>query len=150
MPQCNGNGQWALIYYTIWYTYGCVCLQKFRHLLIGFTERTRGFALFRDGIYRYGLGSVLNKALLSPAHKPADSIILPPVFLHRAYLEMMFDPVMIPTDLVAYIDEIMNCDDILLNLMVTKFLKDCGWPQSGGLKLKCLSTIRSLEHMGKF
>ena len=118
-------------------------LQKFRHLLIGYKDRTRRFDVLTDGTYRYSVDAK-KKALVSPDNTPGYSIILPAVFIHRAYLKMMFDPAMISPELIAYIDEIMNCDDILINIMVTKFLQDCGLPQGGALKLSH-NRIENLE-----
>ena len=108
-------------------------------MLIGFNTRTRGFSV-HDGAYKYKIPSPSD---------PSYSIILPALFLHRAYLEMMFDRDMIAGELVAYIDQIMNCDDILMSVMVTKFLTDCGWPQSGGLELESSFLIANLEHLSK-
>lgn len=61
---------------------------------------------------------------------------------------MMFGGVMIERELIDYIDEIMNCDDILLSAMVTKFLNDSGCPQSGGLQLE-VKSIKGLEGLSK-
>lgn len=63
---------------------------------------------------------------------------------------MMFDNEMIPKELVDYIDKEMNCDDILMSAMITKFMNDCGWPRSGGtLELKYKEKINSYEGMSK-
>ena len=135
------------------YDYLLLNFQKFRYMLIGFQERTRTFTHLRNNTYVYG--DIKDKSQLSPDHKPGYSIILPGLFLHRAYLEMLFDPVMIAPELIAYIDEIINCDDILINIMVTKFLQDCGLPQGGVLSVthkhiqtpsKCLLSFSQLCH----
>lgn len=63
---------------------------------------------------------------------------------------MMFDEDIIAKELIAYIDQIMNCDDILVSVMVTKFLTDCGWSQSGGLSLEASAMIKNLEHLSEF
>lgn len=116
--------------------------------MLGFSDRTRGCTLLKDGTYRYSLGGA-PKHLISPQNKVGYSIMIPPLFFHRAYLEMMFDPVMIPSKLVTYIDEIMNCDDILMSIVVTKFMQDCGWPQSGGLQLQHTKAISSIKGISK-
>lgn len=122
-------------------------LQKHKHLLLGFRYRTRGYSLLKNGTYIYG--SVRDKKLLSPKHKSGYSIILPPIFLHRAYLEMMHDNTMVSKELVDYTDNITNCDDILMSVMVTKFLKDCGRPEGGGLQ-HYVKSFRTVEGMSKW
>lgn len=102
----------------------------------------------KDGTYQYKWTTVKQEKL-SPDHTPGYSIILPGVFLHRAYLEMLFDSLIIAKELIEYIDEIMNCDDILTSVMVTKFMNDCGWPQSGCLQLMHQSIITNLESKSK-
>ncbi len=64
------------------------------------------------------------------------NIMLNSCFLHRAYLEMYFDPLMVPPSLLDYVNEQKNCEDILMSIVVTKFLKDIGRPQCGALAVK--------------
>ena len=113
---------------------------------MGFHDRTRTFSHLKDGTYKYG--TVSDKAQLHPDNRAGYSIILPPIFLHQAYLDMMFDSVMVDRELIDYIDTIMNCDDILMSVMVTKFLHDGGWPQSGGLQLR-VKSLRSVARLSK-
>ena len=64
------------------------------------------------------------------------NIMLNSCFLHRAYLEMYFDPRMVSPSLVEYVNEQKNCEDILMSVVATKFLKDLGRPQCGVLAVK--------------
>jgi hypothetical protein len=64
------------------------------------------------------------------------NIMLNSCFLHRAYLEMYFDPRMVPPSLVEYVDGQKNCEDILMSVVATKFLRDLGRPQCGVLAVK--------------
>lgn len=64
------------------------------------------------------------------------NIMLNSCFLHRAYLEMYFDPRMVPRSLMEYVDGQKNCEDILMSIVATKFLKDIGRPQCGVLAVK--------------
>lgn len=72
------------------------------------------------------------------------NIMLNSCFLHRAYLEMYFDPQMVPGSLLDYVDSHQNCEDILMSIVVTKFLKDIGRPQCGALAVKS-GYINNLE-----
>ena len=64
------------------------------------------------------------------------NIMLNSCFLHKTYLEMYHDPLIIPSSLVEYVNRQMNCEDILMSVVVAKFLKDIGRPQSGVLAVK--------------
>ena len=111
-----------------------VILQKFRNLIIGFEGRTRTFSILKDGTYFYGIA---NETELMVEPEPGSySIMLPGLFIHRAYLEMLFDPMMVPSEYVEFTDEMMNCEDILLSMMVTRFVGDTGLPWSGGLAIE--------------
>lgn len=57
-------------------------------------------------------------------------------FIHKAYLEMYFDPNMLPHKALEYVEQRKNCEDILMSVMVTKFLKDTGRSQCGVLAVK--------------
>lgn len=64
------------------------------------------------------------------------SIMLPGLFIHRTYLEMLFDPAIVPSKYLEFTDKMMNCEDILLTMMVTRFVGDTGLPWSGGLAIE--------------
>ena len=72
------------------------------------------------------------------------NIMLNSCFLHKTYLKMYYDPVIIPMSLLDYVNLQMNCEDILMSIVVTKFLKDMGMSQSGVLAVKS-SWIGNLE-----
>ena len=72
------------------------------------------------------------------------NIMLNSCFIHRTYLKMYYDPLIIPSSLLEYVNQQMNCEDILMSVTVTKFLKDIGKPQSGVLAVKS-SWIGNLE-----
>ncbi len=71
--------------------------------------------------------------------------MLPAYFIHKAYLEMLFDSEMVPRDLLDYTDKMMNCEDILFTMMVTKFLKDANLAWSGGLVVEPKKKIKILD-----
>lgn len=72
------------------------------------------------------------------------NIMLNSCFLHRVYLEMYFNPVVVPANLLEYVNEERNCEDILMSVVVTKFLNDVHRPQCGVLAVKA-SWIDNLE-----
>ncbi len=73
------------------------------------------------------------------------SIMQSPCFVHKAYLEMYFDPLMIPAGAVEYVEKQKNCEDILLSIVVTKFLQDMNMTQSGVMVIKNSLPIKILE-----
>lgn len=68
-----------------------------------------------------------------------------PCFVHKTYLEMYFDPLMVPAGAVEYVNGIRNCEDILLSIVITKFLQDSNRPQSGVLAVKSSLSVKNLE-----
>ncbi len=87
--------------------------------MVGFEGRTRTFSILKDGRYFYGSANK-NETMMKP--EPGSyGIMLPGLFMHKAYLEMLFDPEMVPAELVEYTDAVMNCDDILFS----KISKGC-------------------------
>ena len=72
-------------------------------------------------------------------------IMLPGFFMHKAYLEMLFDPEMVPPEIIAYTDTAVNCEDILFSMMVTKFLRDANLAWSGGIAVEPKETIKILN-----
>ncbi len=60
-------------------------------------------------------------------------IVLNSFFVHKAYLEMYFDPLMVPDGALEYVKSSnIICASIFLNIVVTKFLQDTGWGQQCG------------------
>ena len=69
-----------------------------------------------------------------------------PMFVHRAYLEMFFDPLMVPSSALALVQQVNNCEDILLSIVVTKFLHDLNKPQCGALAMKSSLIVKDIEN----
>ncbi len=70
------------------------------------------------------------------------------LIMHRVYLDMFCDYNVLPRIVFEYIDEIMNCDDLAICVMVTKLLKEVSWPQAGMLTVVPTVTIKNLEEEG--
>ena len=66
-------------------------------------------------------------------------------FVHKAYLELYFDPQMIPPSVLDYVNDERNCEDILLSVLVTKFLKDIGRAQCGVIAVEEKKAIKNLD-----
>ena len=75
----------------------------------------------------------------------AYAIMLPGFFIHKAYLEMMFDPVIIPSDILEYTNTIINCDDILFSMMVTRFVRSTNLAWTGGMAVEPKTPITALK-----
>ena len=58
---------------------------------------------------------------------------------------MFFDPAMVPAGAVKYVQDLMNCEDMLMSVVVTKFMQDANLMQSGVLLVKNTLSIKSLE-----
>ena len=65
--------------------------------------------------------------------------------MHRAYLEMYHDPEILPKGMIKYINQVRNCEDIGMNVMVTKFLEDISWPQCSALSVVAHGKIKNLQ-----
>ncbi len=88
-----------------------------------------------------GSSTIVRKTQFGPNKNATErsegyNIMLNSCFIHRTYLEMYWDPSIIPSSLLDYVNQQMNCEDILMSVVVTKFLKDIGRPQSGVLAVK--------------
>ena len=114
---------------------------------MGFEGRTRSFSILKDGSYFYGRSN-REDAILRP-ELGAYAIMLPGFFVHRAYLEMLFDPVMVPAHMLDYVNTVMNCDDILFSMMLTRFLRRAELAVTAGLAIEPAQTIRNLHFRGK-
>lgn len=116
-------------------------------------EIRNGIRILHVGNRTYILGNVQgsnNQTRVPEKHvdvlKPDGySIVNTPSFLHKAYLEMYFDPLMVPAGALEHVDSLQNCEDILLSIVVTKFLQDLKKPQCGVLAVKSSLSIKSLE-----
>ena len=76
-------------------------------------------------------------------------ILTSTAILHKAYLEMFFDDNVLPRGMIDYIDERKNCEDIAMNVMVTKFLLDLGHNHAAALAVKPSREIWNMEKMTK-
>ena len=111
--------------------------KTFRQRIIGYEERT--YTRQPDGSYFYGV---------YPGTHPYPGYAIMgtgTAILHRAYLEMYFDPEVLPRGILEYVNSIMNCEDLSMNAMATKFLEDTSWPQPAALAVKPIGEIRNLE-----
>ena len=79
-----------------------------------------------------------------PSNNVGYIIVLNSHFIHRGYLEMYYDPLIMPTDAINYADS-QDCQDILMRLMVTKFLENTTWPQSGVLAVKHTIPVKHMK-----
>ena len=94
-----------------------------------------------DGTYQYGT--------TTSGINPGYSMMISATFImHRVYLEMFFDPEVLPRVMFEYVDSIKNCEDLGICVMVTKFLKEVSWPQCGVLAVVPSVKIINLEGQG--
>lgn len=111
--------------------------KTFRQRIIGYEERT--YTHQPDGSYFYGV---------YPGTHPYPGYAIMgtgTAILHKAYLEMYFDPEVLPRGILYYVDRIRNCEDLSMNVMVTKFLEDISWQQPAALAVKPIGQIHNLE-----
>ena len=64
---------------------------------------------------------------------------------HKAYLEMFFDPEIMPQAMFDYVDNGRNCEDLAMNVVATKFLEDVNWHQPAALSYKAKGQIKNME-----
>ena len=108
--------------------------QNFRHKIIGYEQRT--FAYQPDGSLFY---------VGAKRHGGYAMMIGATTIFHRAYLEMYFDPNVLPQGVFEYINNVTNCDDIALSIMATKFLEDVSWKQTAALLVENIGEIQNWE-----
>ena len=66
-------------------------------------------------------------------------------FVHKTYLEIYFDPYMMPVSILDYVNKEKNCEDILLSVVVTKFLQDISHSQCGVIMVMEKHRITNLD-----
>ncbi len=129
--------------------------RRFIHLKSRSVDRNRkievvnGTRILHIGNKTYVLGKASEKSgsLLAKNNvKKYDgySVISSSFFIHKAYLEMYFDPLMVPNGALEYVERSKKCEGILLNIVVTKFLADTRRDQSGPLAVKNTLSIKRL------
>ena len=134
-----GIKQWSLALHACSLKYNFFCwFQNFRHKIIGYGERT--YTYQPDGSFFYG---VYRGTKPYPGYA---MMVGATTIFHRAYLEMYFDPNVLPQGVFEYINDVMNCDDIALSIMVTKFLEDVSWKQTAALPVKLVGEIHNWEN----
>ena len=106
---------------------------------MGFKERTMHVG--EDKAYHYGVQQTRS----ANETKSYCMMIICATFVHKAYLELYFDTSMIPQHIRDFVNKVKNCDDILLSVVVTKFLNDLGRPQSGVIDVKEKKPIKTLD-----
>ena len=116
-------------------------VQNFRHRIIGFEHRTH--VTLGNGSLSYDM------TIYSRPRINYSMILTSTSILHKAYLEMFFDDNILPKGMIDYIDQRKNCEDIGINVMVTKFLQDLGHSHSAALAVKPSQEIRNMEKMTK-
>ena len=133
-----GFSVWQVTHYVIQgFTSELFSFQRFRQRIIGFEERT--YTRQPDGSYFYGVYPGTNPY-------PGYAIMgTGTAILHRAYLEMYFDRNVLPQGIFGYVNKNMNCEDLSMNVMVTKFLENVSWQQPAALAVKPIGPIHNLE-----
>lgn len=94
-------------------------------------------------MFRIGRASYVINGVSENLKPDGYSIMSTPCFIHRAYLRMYFDPLIVPASAVKYVEELRSCEDILLSIVVTKFLQDSNRTQCG-----VLATVGPVHHTG--
>ena len=116
-------------------------LQQFRHRIVGFEYRMH---VEESGTYYYGPRPEKG---LSPEKFGYSLMISATTYLHKAYLEMFHDSRFLPRTTIDYIDQLMNCEDLAICVMVGKFLEDIHQPQCAVLAVKTQGKITNMEAM---
>lgn len=127
----------------LWFTnitdvsFGFSVWQENRHRIVGFDESMRSHSRDSEGTYSYD----------QPAPGRGVSIMMTATgFLHRAYLEIYFDPsAVLSAGMLEEEDWTMYCDDILMNCVVGRFLEEVTWPQPSLVVVKPRSRLDNIE-----
>lgn len=122
--------------------------QKQKQIGIKYNTRKPKTKVLIVGNKTYILGRAAHPTSSPPtAAMDGYSIMQVPCFVHRVYLEMYFDPVVVPADAVEYVEELGKCEDILLSVVVTKFLHNMNLTKSGVLLVKNSLAMKNLPGM---
>lgn len=114
--------------------------QQFRQRIVGYEHRMH--VKQPDGKYHYGPDWQHGG---TPVKFGYSLMGTGTALLHRAYLEMYHDPEILPKGMIEYIDQVRNCEDIGMNVMVTKFLEDVSWPQCSALSVVAHGKVKNLQ-----
>ena len=97
----------------------------FPHMLVGYIARTHGYNDVTKSYY-YRIQGVTTPQKYSITLTIA-------AFLHRKYLDLYTNTV--PTEARKFVDENINCEDLFLVAIISKFLKEMDRPQCACLWL---------------
>ena len=118
--------------------YCCFTLQNFRHRIVGFEHRTH---------IQLGNGSLWYDLMdFSKSRTNYSMILTSTAIMHKTYLEMFFDHTILPHGMIDYIEKRKNCEDIAINIMVAKFLKDTHHGYASALAVKPKREVRNMDH----
>ena len=107
---------WIVGSITIKLNYCCVFfLQQFKHLIIGFAPRKHVEWPANSGSYIYW-------KKFSRSNPQYSFILTTSAMFHVQYLELYQS--MLTDEFRSFIDETMNCEDLLMNAIVAQYLKD--------------------------
>ncbi|XP_064391534.1 exostosin-like 2 [Halichondria panicea] len=111
--------------------------QENRHRIVGFENCMRSHSLNSQGQYTY------DQAVPG---RGVSIMMTATGLLHRAYLDMYFDPgALLPGGMMKDKDWTMYCDDILMNCVVGRFLELVSWPQPSLVVVKGKGGLKNLE-----
>ena len=113
--------------------------------MVGFEERS--VLMGKDKSYLYGFHERKkgSRTTFGSWTKTYSIMLMSACFVHKAYLELYFDTTIIPQSVLDFVNKERNCEDILLSVLVTKFLKDVGRPQCGVVAVEEKKPIRNLD-----
>lgn len=107
--------------------------QANRHLIVSFHGRRTELV---NGSYEYKV------PLNTTGGKSYSMVLAGEAFYHIGYLEMYNTS--LPQIVYELIDMTQNCDDIVMNVMVAKYLESSGQPQCPGIVVRGY-TVKNLE-----
>lgn len=116
----------------------CVTLQKWKHLIVGWLPRVHEQS-FDGNTTRYTYFRALSKGRFARY----SMVLTGEAFMHISYLKLFTNA--LPEEAKQMIDNLQNCEDIAMNVMVADVLARSGHPQCSGLRLQASSRIRNLE-----
>ena len=113
--------------------------------MVGFEERSVISLEDKSLVYAFHRHNLSSNTSFGSWVDHYSIMLMTGCFVHKAYLELYFDPDMIPNSILDYVNAEMNCEDILLSVVVTKFLQDIGHSQSGVVTVEERKKIKHLD-----
>ncbi len=117
-------------------------LQQFPHVIVGFVPRKH--VRSKRGFYTYGSFELDSGRGNQESSFEYSMVLTSSGFMHRNYLGMFNDSSIVPKSVHQLVDEMQNCEDIAMNVMVSQYLASTGHPQCSGLYVKPID-VRNLE-----